>query len=155
MDELKLKELNKWWTECLAKLGRDPERSEQLLAQVPDRLTYARAERLKRLYSKLCDFLSADLNNCPGEAWPTQVRLAKALAWSERDVRVYLRMLEVLGLVYTNRTRHRADPSTEALLRAGDHRVLPARRTSIAEYDARYRRKQQITRKLRQPAVHR
>ena len=107
MDELKLKELNKWWTECLAKLGRDPERSEQLLAQVPDRLTYARAERLKRLYSKLCDFLSADLNNCPGEAWPTQVRLAKALAWSERDVRVYLRMLEVLGLVYTNRTRHR------------------------------------------------
>ena len=101
MDRLKLKDLNAWWARCLTTLG-DEER-----AKLPDRFTHSRVERLKRLYSRLCSYMSHDPDNDPGEAWPTQVQLADALGWSERNVRYYMRMLEVLGLVYTNRTKHR------------------------------------------------
>ena len=73
MDEMKLKDLNAWWALCLTRLGSEER------AKLPDKFTYARTERLKRLYAKLCNFMSADPDNDPGEAWPKQTQLAEAL----------------------------------------------------------------------------
>ena len=130
MDGLKLKDLNASWGLCLTRLGNEER------ARLPDRLTYARAERLKRLYSKLCNYMSADPDNDPGQAWPKQTQLAEALGWSERDVRVYMRMLEALGHP-VKRLYHRSfGPVRLGHMKAGAFRRLtPAEITALKALD--------------------
>ena len=61
---------------------------------------------MKLLYRVLCDYTSADPDNSPREAWPTEKQLARRMGLhDEKTVRRLLRRLEVLGLVYADRNR--------------------------------------------------
>ena len=101
MEHLTQIELNEHWQNAVADLRDHGQRNR--LAAI--RLSPAQCNALKLLYGRPCDHMSADLNNDPREAWPKQTDLAKALGWSERTVRTYKQMLEVLGLIYTHRTK--------------------------------------------------
>jgi len=105
MDGLRLEELNAWLKDSLDLLGG--EERAKLPVHMPAKLTRAQAESLKRLYAKLCNYMSHDPDNDPGEAWPTQAQLADALGWRERTIRDYMPVLRVLGLVWTHRTKRR------------------------------------------------
>ena len=80
------------------------------------------------------------MSNDPREAWPKQTDLAKALGWSERTVRTYMRMLEVLGLVWTHRTKRLPRQTTTRnhyklmppQLAATGHREQPATSLPVA-----------------------
>ena len=101
MEHLTQNELNEHWQSVVANVSDQEERNR--LAAI--RLSPAQCNALKLLYGRLCDHMSPDLNNDPREAWPKQTNLARTLGWSERTVRTYMRMLEVLGLIYTHRTK--------------------------------------------------
>src|SRR6476660_5003963 len=75
MEHLTQIELNEHWRNAVADL-RDHEQRNRLAAI---RLSAAQCNALKLLYGRLCDHMSADLNNDPREAWPKQTDLAKAL----------------------------------------------------------------------------
>ena len=102
MDEMKVSELNQRWQLNVRDIDDEEER-ERLAAM---RLSPARCNAIKRLYAKLCSYMSHDPDNDPHKAWPKQTELARKLGWSESTVRKHMRMLEVLGVVWTNRTRH-------------------------------------------------
>ena len=101
MEQMTQIELNEHWQNAVAEVSDQQKRNR--LAAI--RLSPAQCNALKLLYGRLCDHMSADLNNDPREAWPKQTNLARTLGWSERTVRTYMRMLEVLGLIYTHRTK--------------------------------------------------
>ena len=101
MEHLTQIEMNEHWQIVVAKVSDQEERNR--LAAI--RLSPAQCNALKLLYGRLCDYMSADMSNDPREAWPKQTDLANALGWSERTVRTYMRMLEVLGLIWTHRTK--------------------------------------------------
>jgi len=103
METLTQTELNEHWQAKVANIS-DSDVRERLAAI---RLSPAQCNALKLLYGRLCDHMSADPDNDPGEAWPTQKSLAKALGWSERTVRTYLGLLAVLGYLWTHRTKRR------------------------------------------------
>ena len=68
MEHLTQIELNDQWRNAVANL-RDHAKRDRLAAI---RLSPAHCNALKLLYGRLCDHMSADLNNDAGEAWPSR-----------------------------------------------------------------------------------
>jgi hypothetical protein len=96
MEKLSCVEMNSYW-QTMVRKESDPVRRAKF---AKERLSPAQCYGIKLLYGRLTDYMSADLNNSPGEAWPTQKQIGIALGWSERTVRSYLRRLDVLGLAF-------------------------------------------------------
>ena len=119
MEHLTKVQLNEHWQNAVAEIDDEEERNR--LAAI--RLSPAHCNALKLLYGRLCDHMSADLNNDPREAWPKQTVLADALGWSERTLRTYVRMLEVLGLIWTHRTKRLPRQTTTQ----NHYRLMPPR----------------------------